>query len=154
MDMTTKDIKGLLYDLCQQYLATRILNAQQAIAASQEAANNETKSSSGDKYETGRAMMQLEIEKDSAQLSESLKLKYALDQIKLEPVAANVQTGSLVFTNAATFFIAISVGKLILHDKAYFAISPASPMGGKLMGLKVGDSLSLNGQTHLILEIK
>jgi transcription elongation GreA/GreB family factor len=150
----SKEIKILLYDLCQQYLATRILNAQQAIAASQEAANNETKSSSGDKYETGRAMMQLEIEKDSAQLSESLKLKYALDQIKLEPVAATIQTGSLVFTNVASFFIAISVGKLILHDKAYLAISPASPMGRKLMGLRVGDSLTLNGQTHLILEIK
>jgi hypothetical protein len=80
-------------------------------------------------------------------------LKYALDQIKLEPVAKKVQAGSLVFTNVASFFIAISVGKLILDDKTYLAISPASPMGLKLMGLKVGDSLTLNTQTHLILEI-
>ena len=154
MNMALKETKVLLYDLCQEYLATRIGNAQQAIAAAQEAANSETKSSSGDKYETGRAMMQLEIEKDSAQLSESMKLKYALDQINLKPVATSVQTGSLVFTNVATFFIAISVGKLILQEKTYLAISPASPMGRKLMGLKVGDSLTLNGQTHLILEIK
>jgi hypothetical protein len=152
--MTPKETKIFLYDLCQRYLATRILNAQQAIAAAQEAANNETKSSSGDKYETGRAMMQLEIEKDSAQLSESVKLKYALDQIRLEPVATTVQAGSLVVTNVATFFIAISVGKLSLHGNTYLAISPASPMGRKLIGLKVGDSLTLNGQTHLILEIK
>jgi transcription elongation GreA/GreB family factor len=153
MATSLKEIKVSLYHLCQDYLAKRIANAQQAIAAAQEAANNETKSSSGDKYETGRAMMQLEIEKDSAQLSESLKLKYALDQIKLESAGATVQTGSLVSTDVATFFIAISVGKLVLDDKTYLAISPASPMGRKLMGLKVSDSLSLNGNTHRILEI-
>jgi transcription elongation GreA/GreB family factor len=144
----------MLYDLCQDYLARRILSAKQAIAASQEAANNETKSSSGDKYETGRAMMQLEIEKDSTQLSEALKLKYALDQITLTTDAINVQAGSLVFTDHAAFFIAISVGKLIANGNTYLAISPASPMGRKLMGLKVGDSLTLNDRTQLILEIK
>ena len=66
-----KSIKQELYKLCQTYIQQRILTAKQAIEAAQQAANNETKSSSGDKYETGRAMMQLEIEKDSAQLSES-----------------------------------------------------------------------------------
>jgi transcription elongation GreA/GreB family factor len=148
------ELKVLLYDLCQDYLARRILSAKQAIAAAQEAANNETKSSSGDKYETGRAMMQLEIEKDSAQLSEALKLKYALDQITLTTSAITVQAGSLVVTDSAAFFIAISVGKLIVNDNTYVAISPASPMGRKLMGLKVGDSLTVNNHSHLILEIK
>lgn len=142
-----------MYDLCQTYLRQRILNAKQAIAAAQQSANNETKSSSGDKYETGRAMMQLEIEKDSAQLTESLKLKHMLDQISIDRSTASVLPGSLVVTDQAVFFIAISIGKLTLHDKAYLVISPASPMGIKLAGLKVNDAFTFNEQTYVVQEI-
>jgi hypothetical protein len=45
-------IKQQLYALCQEFISRRIIVAQQAIAAAQSAANEETKSSSGDKYET------------------------------------------------------------------------------------------------------
>ena len=37
--------------------------AQESISCIQEARNNETKSSAGDKYETSRAMMQAELDK-------------------------------------------------------------------------------------------
>ncbi len=149
-----KSIKQELYKLCQTYIQQRILTAKQAIEAAQQAANNETKSSSGDKYETGRAMMQLEIEKDSAQLSESLKLKHMLDQINIDKRSTCVQAGSLVVTNQGVFFIAISVGKLSLHGKTYFAVSPASPMGVKLMGLIHGQSYTLNNCNYVVQEIQ
>ena len=50
----------------------------------QEAANEEGKSSVGDKYETGRAMMQIERDKAAQQLDEALKLKNIIDQISIE----------------------------------------------------------------------
>ena len=59
--MTT--IKQTLYNFCVTYINQRMATAQQAIHTAQASANEETKSSAGDKYETGRAMMQLEIEK-------------------------------------------------------------------------------------------
>ncbi len=148
-----RNIKRELYDLCQAHLHQRIMTAKQAIAESQEAANNETKSSSGDKYETGRAMMQLQIEKDSVQLSETLKLKHALDQIRIDNVTEAVQRGSLVETNNGVFFIAISVGKLTLGDRSYLVISPASPIALKMVGLKEKESFTLKDRTYRILKI-
>lgn len=148
-----KNVKEELYKLCQDYLAQRIETAQQAIAAAQEAADTETKSSAGDKYETGRTMMQLEVEKNTMQLAESLKLKHALDQINLENYSESVQAGSVVVTNEGTFFIAISIGKVTLHNDTYLIVSPASPLGLKLMGLKANDSFTFQNRRYQLKEI-
>ena len=152
--MTVENIKNELYHLCQEYIEKRIQTAQQAIEEAQKAANQETKSSSGDKYETGRAMMQLEIEKNAGQLSESLKLRQALNQINPANQSVTVQPGSLVVTDRELFFIAISLGKVTLHNKTYLVISPGSPLGARLIGLKAGDKMSFREQTYLIQELK
>ena len=144
--LSLTDIKRELYNHCQQYVEQRIKAAQEAIDAAQHAANDETKSSSGDKYETGRAMMQLEIEKNTVQLSESLKLKHTLEQINPAQEPVSVQAGSLVITDRETFFIAISIGKVELLRETYLVISPASPIGQKLLGLKTGSTMTFQGR--------
>lgn len=146
-------IKQQLFGACQEYLRQRIDAAQQAIDAAQHAANDETKSSSGDKYETGRAMMQLEVEKNALQLAESLKLKHMLDQIRIGHVSPTVQAGSLVVTDREVFFIAISLGRVKAGNKNYLVISPASPLGQQLMGLEPGGRATFNGQTYVVQEI-
>jgi transcription elongation GreA/GreB family factor len=148
-----KAVKEQLYARCQAYVAGRIATAQQAIETAQQSANEETKSSVGDKYETTRAMMQLEIEKNSIQLNESIKLKQALEKINIDSRAEAVQSGSLVITDTAIFFVAISAGKISLDKKDYLVISPSSPIGSKLIGLKAGDSFDFNGKKQRVLEI-
>lgn len=110
----------------------------------------ETKSSAGDKYETGRAMIFLEKEKISIRLSESLKKQQTLDQIKLEKVSETVQMGSLVRTDKAIFFIATALGNI---SEDCYVISPVSPLGKALTGKKTGDSAQFNKTTYKILEI-
>ena len=56
---------------CHQYADSRIATARQAMSEAQTAANEESKSSIGDKYETGRSMMQIEGEKAAHQLAEA-----------------------------------------------------------------------------------
>jgi transcription elongation GreA/GreB family factor len=146
-------IKQQLYELCQDYIQKRIQAAQHAIEAAQESANSETKSSSGDKYETGRAMMQLEIEKNAAQLAESHKLKQAMDHIQIQNTSSSVQPGSLVVTDRETFFIAISLGKVIMENKSYLVISAGSPLGQKLSGLRSGDQIAFRDRTYVIQKI-
>ena len=146
-------IKQQLYQACQEYLQMRIDAAQQAIDAAQQSANDETKSSSGDKYETGRAMMQLEVEKHTSQLAASMKLRHTLNQIRIDHASATVQSGSLVVTDRDVFFMAISLGKVKVEDKSYFVISPASPLGQTLMDLKSGDRTIFKGQAYTIQEI-
>jgi hypothetical protein len=146
-------VKQKLFDLCQSHLAKRIATATEAIQIAQSAANEETKSSAGDKYETGRAMMQLEIEKNSAQLDEALKLKLQLDQINLKQPSAIIQGGSLVITNHGNFFIAIGAGKLVADEQVYFAISMDSPIGSRLKGLQQGAAFVFNNRTYEILKV-
>lgn len=150
----THSIKLELYNLCQEYIDKRIQSSRDAMAEAQASANEETKSSSGDKYETGRAMMQLEIEKNAQQLAESLKLKSALDQIRLDMPSSSVQAGSLVVTGREIFFIAISLGKITLEDKNYLVIAPGSPLGVRLMGARIGDQVDFRNESYVIQDIK
>ena len=149
----TQPIKQELYILCQKYINKRIESSRHAIAAAQESANEETKNSSGDKYETGRAMAQLEIEKNSQQLSEALKLKEALDQIRIDKRSSTVQPGSLVVTDGGVFFIAISLGEVILHNNSYLVIAPTSPLGIQLMGARVGDRKVFRDRSYVVHEL-
>ena len=135
------------------YVLEKISDYEEAIQGAQHSANEETKSSAGDKYETGRAMAQLEIEKNTTQLSEAKRLKKALEQIVSDRKYPSVQPGSVVLTNQGNFYVAISAGPFTIENKVYFAVSPASPIGQKLVGLGSGDSFNLNGKTFNVLGV-
>jgi hypothetical protein len=147
------DLKKELHQLCINYVRERMDTATQAINAAQQAANEETKSSAGDKYETGRAMAQQETDRNQAQLNEAHKLIVALNHINVGVVSKTALPGSLVITNNGKFYIAISAGTLLLNGEAYFAISPASPIGLILSGKKAGDEFSLNGKQYRVERI-
>lgn len=78
---TVSNLKELLYRQCLDYVQKRMDAAQQGIDEAQQASKEDTKSSAGDKYETGRAMMQQETDRNMAQLNEANKLKVALNAI-------------------------------------------------------------------------
>jgi transcription elongation GreA/GreB family factor len=143
-------IKQKLYEQCESFLDRRIASATEAIRSAQTSANEETKSSAGDKYETGRAMAQLEIEKNSVQLEEARKEKKLLASINIALKPASIQTGSLVITNHGNFFIAISVGVVVLDGTSYAVVSTLSPIGKLLLGKKNGDSFSFGSKAYTI----
>ncbi|GAA0891587.1 hypothetical protein GCM10009122_12660 [Fulvivirga kasyanovii] len=146
-------LKQQLYDKCRELVDQRIKNAKDAMDSAQEAANDETKSSAGDKYETGREMMQQEMENNAVQLSEARKLKEIIDRIIPGKSYDTVQIGSLVITNNGSFYISIGLGKIILDGKDYFAIAPSSPLGALLMDKKAQESIELNGRTFNIQQV-
>ena len=143
-------LKEELYKQCLVYVQSRMDAAQQGIDEAQQASKDDTKSSAGDKYETGRAMMQQETDRNMAQLNEANKLKVALNTINPIAIHATIDTGSVVKTDNGNFYLAISAGTLHVNGESFFAISPASPIGFKLKGLKVGDRFELNGKGYLI----
>ena len=146
-------LKQRLLVECKQYVASRIETANQSMINAQQAANEEDKSSVGDKYETGRAMMQIERDKAAQQLDEALKLKKIIDQIPIEMGSEKIMLGSLVITNSKKIFISIGVGKLILDDEEFLVVAPGSPLGKQLMGLKVNDETMFNKERLTILQI-
>ncbi|MCG8579307.1 MAG: GreA/GreB family elongation factor [Bacteroidales bacterium] len=115
-----------------------------------ESMKNDTKSSAGDKFETGREMMQIELSKQQAQLNKQLELKKDLSQINLNKTYTAVEFGSLVCTNKGIYFMVFAHGKLKLDHKDYFILSMASPIGQALKGAKEGDTISFNQQAFKI----
>lgn len=146
-------VKQQLYKLCSEYITARETVIRQQIADAREAATNETKSSAGDKYETGREMMQQEIDLNMSRLSELQKQRSLLERVAVEDTYATAQPGAVVYTSNGNYYIAISAGQLRWADTTYYAISAASPIGMQLTGLKKGDTFLLQGKKITIKDV-
>lgn len=148
--MIISDTKIQLHQQCILLVNKKVSELESLLQDAQESANNETKSSAGDKHETARAMAQLETEKLSTQLNDALKLKDLLHQINPEKTSAKVELGSLVKTNKGYFYIAVSLGKLSIEGIEIFVISPIAPIGKLLLTKKEKESFSFNGVQYII----
>lgn len=150
---TMQQTKQALYEICKKNIEQRIASIEQRLAAIKESRNNETKSSAGDKYETGRAMMQIEEQNSKVQLAEAYEVKKKLSSIDVEKGTAEIGQGSLVTTNRGNYFIAIGIGKVKLGNDLYFCISVQSPIGQQMRGKKIGDEIVFNNNKIRIKEL-
>ena len=146
-------LKHNLYQQCLQLVDTRYQSIQRQIEDLQHSLLSETKSSAGDKHETGRAMVQLEREKAGRQLAEINKLRTTLSQLNIDNTPSHVSLGSIVFTSKANYFIAVSLGAIEVDNQTFYAISPGTPIGQLLMGKIIKDEVTFNGNSFVIEEI-
>lgn len=142
--------KKIVYLHVRQELNEKLNRLQESFDELKKALNSETKSTAGDKHETGRAMAQLEQEKLSSQLNQLLTLKNALSKVDPNEIHREVQYGSLVKTNNGYFFFSIGLGKIIVEDQNVFCITATSPLGQKLLGKKISDSFFLNREINIL----
>jgi len=145
--------KQKLIQACSIYLKDKINSLNAIINEVTESSNSESKSSAGDKHETSKAMMQLEIEKLGAQLKEAELQLAEFEKINFNKTFQGVEQGSLVETNKGYFLIASSIGKITVDDKTVFVISGKSPLAIAFAGRQQKDSLSFNGIDYLIERI-
>ena len=144
-------IKPALHALCQAFIAQRIAAARTAMRAAQESSSSETKSSAGDKYETGREMANAERDRNAAHMQQAQQLQAELGRINPEATCDTVRPGALVSTSMGQFYISISAGKLDGVD--VFAVSPAAPVAVALKGLRAGGQAVFNGKTVWVLAV-
>ena len=147
-------MKNELLTLCRSIVTEKVIALKAELKALQESADQDTKSSVGDKYETGRAMVHLEQENVMRQYEEYEKLARILNNLKGNIVTETIEAGSLIITNLGAFFMSVGLGKVSLNQQDYFAIAPNSPIGVALLGKKKGDSIDLNGRHYIIQEVK
>ena len=145
--------KPTLHHYCQSLVQQKLDQAEAAMRDAQAAANEETKSSAGDKYETGRAMMQLEKEKIAHQRAELLRVKKVLDHMDPTRRTERVALGSLVATTVGWFYIAAGLGQIKVEAQPYFVISPAAPVGQLLWDKAPDEPFVFNGKTATIKQI-
>jgi len=147
------ELKKQLLLLLLNTLDQKIAEAKAAITSARESRDSETKSSMGDKYETTRAMVQIEIEKSEMQLNKALESQTELTKINLDAKPAAIGFGSIVCTNHENYFIAIGVGKINFENSAYYAISLNSPIGRFLNGKVVGNTGIFQERSFKIIDI-
>jgi transcription elongation GreA/GreB family factor len=128
------EIKEALLKECKSFVEKRLKNIEETISSHQKALQTETKSSAGDKHETGRAMLQLEMEKAGKQLLGVSKMNQILSQIDTAKKSNIANLGSVICTSNGNYFLSISAGKIEIEEGIYYAVSIASPIGQLLLG--------------------
>jgi hypothetical protein len=146
-------LKQKIYAYCQQVIFDKTNLLQQVLSDLKESGANETKSTAGDKHETALAMLQIEQANTRGQLSEVLLQKAALEKINPALSASIIVNGSLIKTNKGYLYISIALGKIQIEGITVIALSQQSPLGIKLMGLKTGDAVEVNGNSYRIESI-
>jgi len=146
-------LKSKIHQQCIDIINKQIDEIKLALNNAQEGANNETKSSAGDKHETGRAMAQLETEKLSTQLNKNEQLLAHLLKIDTSAQLQKIGMGSLVKTNKGLFYIAIGLGKIKIEEESVFVISIQSPIGKLLLNKKEKETFSFNNTSYSIEKI-
>lgn len=146
-------LKEKLHKQCQDALNQRLEAIKSRISDIQNSLQSETKSTAGDKHETGRAMLQLEREKAGNQLAEIQKQIEILHKINPEMSYSKVALGSLVKTTVSNYFIGVSVGEITIENETFYAISLSTPIGQLLVSKGVGDNIQFRMQKFTITDI-
>ena len=105
--------KEQLHAHCQTLIEKKIEQVKSELDEVTNAALSETKSSMGDKYETGREMMMQEKNKLANQMEILLGQLAQLNSIDPIPEHSHVKLGTLVETDKASYFISMPNGILI-----------------------------------------
>lgn len=149
-------------------LDERMKAAWDAMEAAQESANDQGKSSMGDKYETSRSMGQLDRNMHARQYEQARQERLILEKIGEGDAPARSATarssaarssaerssvGSLLETTAGWFFIAVSLGAVKIENETVLAVSSSSPVGASLLGKEPGTFFEFMKKQHRVVAL-
>lgn len=146
------ELKDKIHKTLMDILERKVEETKKTILLVKESMSD-TKSSAGDKHETGRALMQIELDKNESHLIKTMRLKKELSLLKTKKEFCKVEFGSLVITNYENYYISIGLGKLNIDNENYYAISLASPIGQVIQNKTVGDVIHFQNREIMIQEI-
>jgi transcription elongation GreA/GreB family factor len=146
-------MKTILLEKIKKYIENRMNTSWQAMEAAKNSANEEGKSSAGDKYETARAMGQLDREMNGRMYEQARQERLSLDKINTETTFTKISFGALTETSMGYFFVSIGAGIIDIDGKKFMAISPQSPIGEAIAGKSAGDSFDFRGKIHKIISV-
>ncbi|WP_299681704.1 3-oxoacyl-ACP synthase [uncultured Dokdonia sp.] len=151
--MKKQALKEALFKHCQSQLAVRRAAVDNILKNVALSLKEETKSSAGDKHETGRAMLQLERENAGKQLAEIEKLEAILQRVSTAISSGPVHLGSAVMTSQHNYFISIPAGQITVDGTLFFAIGATSPIGQRLLSKEEGDEIRFRESVFTITSV-
>ena len=154
MDNTEKlTLKTSLKQFGLDVILRRIEVARQAAGEARQSANQEEKSSAGDKYETGRAMGHLQQEMYARQQAGYEREHTSLQQVRTDTLCTSAVPGAFIRCHGISFFIAAGLGRRTVDGNTMLFLSPAAPLAKTLQNKRAGDTFIFNGQTLSIEDI-
>ncbi len=145
--------KKTVHQACLELIDRKIGDLQQALDDLFKGVESESKSSAGDKHETGRAMVQIEQARLGKQLSDLQVQRNVLRGLDPEQRSRQIEHGSLIETDQGNFYLSIALGKIMMESTVVMTLSPQSPLGHRWMGMRKGEHLVFNDTTYLINEV-
>ncbi|SFJ35688.1 hypothetical protein [Myroides guanonis] len=147
-------IKEKLLEVHYEMLDGKIDVFQDMIRTMTEDAQNDAKSSAGDKHETTLSKMHIEQENLSNKIREAISAKEILKRIDPKKKSEVVGFGSLIRINAIYLFVSTALPKVFIDDYSVLAISEDAPLIKMLWGKKIFDEVTYNGSVFRINELE
>ncbi len=145
--------KDALVVHCRKLLERKLTDIRNELEQLQLDLTSESKSTAGDKHETGRAMIHLEVEKLAVRMQEAELMLQQWDKIDFIKQSSVVQPGTLVQTNQGLFLISVPYGRVEFSDESLYLISPGSPLGKQLEKKAVHALFEINARKYSIVKI-
>ena len=139
-------LKKQVHGYCLALVKEQLDTIQSSLDQLMEAKTNETKSSAGDKYETGMAMIQNQEQLYKRQQVDAKNRWNVLNSVDPSKQNTTVDTGTLIQLSTGWFYIAVAIGKVTIEEQDVFVLSLQSPLGVLLKGKKAKDQISFNGK--------
>ena len=111
----------------------------------------ETKSTAGDKHETGRAMVQREMEQAGDRLARCEAMQSVASRLELNKSRTSVGPGAIVVSGDAKLLIGVGLGPFEVPGLGRFqAISANAPIVMALLGGEAGEQREFRGHPWII----
>lgn len=146
-------MKQQVWQRCLEIAETQIKSLEKMMMELRASAQNESKSSAGDKHETARAMVQIEQEQLQRQINIAQAQMNQLHAIRGLEKSNHVQPGSLVQTDQGLYFISTGIGKINIEEKEILCVSPNAPLASIFIGKKEDEVVFFNRKAIRILAI-
>ncbi|SHN21755.1 hypothetical protein SAMN04488057_11140 [Cyclobacterium lianum] len=144
--------KRRLQELAGRLNRERIEDLNEQITALREASQLETKSSAGDKYETGRERINQRLDMLVQQSALCKEGDHFLKKIKIVS-QDRVEEGALLQLSFGWIWIAISLGKISIDGREIQLVSVRSPLVQSLILQKKGHRVDFRGKQVEIMGI-
>lgn len=144
--------KKRIIDVCTHQLLGQLEVVRSQQSDLKNSLESESKSTAGDKHDTGRAMIHLEMEKLGKQEQNLQKLLTLCRKIPNKK-QDKIGLGSLVTTDKKIFFMGIPLGKIMVQNKELYCLSLASPLGKEFFGKKKNNRVEFQNNIYQIQEV-
>jgi len=146
-----KEFKERLLSVCIQMVKSNINNLNTII----EDTENSTREygQPKDRYDSFKEQQTRKINMYTARLLTAQKQLDALERIDPALMLDQVGFGAIVITNKHKLFVASAIGKIIIDNQTYMAISPVVPLYQQMHGKRANETFVFMGQEIKIIRV-